>query len=134
MDIFTNSSSISTIAVFYMCATTATGNIIFTSCFSHSDVFTFHMMAIEMLTTVAAVLFMYGLSTKMEELTITAGLIFTFCSTGQIYFHSLTCVERYLAVVHPITYLRLKKRGGVTIRNISIGVAWDREKGVGVRE
>ncbi|KAI9531410.1 hypothetical protein NQZ68_041621 [Dissostichus eleginoides] len=38
-------------------------------------------------------------------------------------FHLLTCVERYLAVVHPITYLGLRQGGGVRIRNISIGIS-----------
>ncbi|TNN38146.1 hypothetical protein EYF80_051684 [Liparis tanakae] len=52
---------------------------------SHSDVFTFHMVVVE------------------------------------LFFHTLTCVERYLAVVHPVTYLGLKKGKGIRLRNISIG-------------
>ncbi|XP_034722294.1 uncharacterized protein LOC117941363 [Etheostoma cragini] len=43
---------------------------------------------------------------------------------GQILFHVLTCVERYLAVVHPVTYLGLKQSGGVRIRNVSCGCVW----------
>ncbi|KAK2863367.1 hypothetical protein Q5P01_002900 [Channa striata] len=37
--------------------------------------------------------------------------IFYFTIPGQTLFHVLTCVERYMAVVHPITYLGLKKKG-----------------------
>lgn len=45
-------------------------------------------------------------------------------STGQAMFHILTCVEHYLAVVHPITYLHLKQAGKVRIRNICTGCVW----------
>ncbi|KAJ4948695.1 hypothetical protein JOQ06_020225, partial [Pogonophryne albipinna] len=31
---------------------------------------------------------------------------------------------RHLAVVHPITYLRLRNRGGIMIRNVSIAFVW----------
>ncbi|KAJ0055654.1 hypothetical protein NL108_008833, partial [Boleophthalmus pectinirostris] len=89
---------------------------------SHSDVFTLHMVGMEMLTVLGSVLF-----------TVFARVAFAFdigmalyhmSANGQLYFHSLTCVERYLAVVHPITYLRLKKRGGVIIRSVSIVLVW----------
>ncbi|KAK7910076.1 hypothetical protein WMY93_014760 [Mugilogobius chulae] len=81
------------------------------------------MVMIEMLTTFGAVLFLYGLRAQEEEVALAGCAILTIGLSGQTFFHSLTCVERYLAVVHPITYLRLKKRGGVTIRNIGIGGA-----------
>ncbi|KAJ4948703.1 hypothetical protein JOQ06_020233 [Pogonophryne albipinna] len=45
-------------------------------------------------------------------------------TNGHVPFHILTCVERHLAVVHPITYLRLKNRGGIRIRNVSIAFVW----------
>lgn len=41
---------------------------------------------------------------------------------AEIFFHILTCVERYLAVVHPITYLGLKHSGRV--RNIGAMCVW----------
>ncbi|KAK7910074.1 hypothetical protein WMY93_014758 [Mugilogobius chulae] len=91
---------------------------------SHSDVFTFHMMMLEMLLVLASALFIYGFYSKTDLITNIGILLVILCVTGQTNFHCLTCVDRYLAVVHPITYLRLKKRGGVTIRNIGIGVAW----------
>ena len=43
---------------------------------------------------------------------------------GQLLFHSLTCVDRYLAVVHPLTYVGLKQAGGVRARNFSTGCVW----------
>ena len=39
-------------------------------------------------------------------------------------FPVLTCVDRYLAVVHAITYLRLRRTHGVTIRNIATVTVW----------
>lgn len=41
-----------------------------------------------------------------------------------MFFDTLTCVERYLAVVHPITYRNLKNARGVCIRNAAIGCCW----------
>ncbi|XP_078792482.1 uncharacterized protein LOC144987224 isoform X2 [Oryzias latipes] len=46
---------------------------------------------------------------------------FTF---NMVQFLLLTCVEFYLAVVHPVIYLRLKSSGGVWIRGISAAVVW----------
>ena len=40
------------------------------------------------------------------------------------FFHMLTCVERYLAVVHPVIYLSLRRERGIRIRNISFGCVW----------
>lgn len=39
-------------------------------------------------------------------------------------FNTLTCVERYVAVVHPITYWNLKNAQGVQIKNVVIGCTW----------
>ncbi|KAF3837552.1 hypothetical protein F7725_005016 [Dissostichus mawsoni] len=50
--------------------------------------------------------------------------LLNYATAGQALFHLLTCVERYLAVVHPLTYLVLRQGGGVRIRNISIGCVW----------
>ena len=41
-----------------------------------------------------------------------------------MFFHTLTCLERYLAVVHPIIYLSLKNERGIRIRNITNGCVW----------
>lgn len=43
---------------------------------------------------------------------------------AEILFHLMTCVERYLAVIHPVIYLGLRKERGVRIRNASIGCVW----------
>lgn len=43
---------------------------------------------------------------------------------GQMSFHTMICMERYLAVIHPITYLSLKKTNGVRKRNTAIVSIW----------
>lgn len=43
---------------------------------------------------------------------------------GDAFFNVLTCVERYLAVVHPVIYLSSKSKRGIIIRNMCIGCGW----------
>lgn len=43
---------------------------------------------------------------------------------GRLLFQCLTCVEHYLAVIHPVTYLSLKTERGIRFRNITIGSIW----------
>ncbi|CAL9694790.1 unnamed protein product [Knipowitschia caucasica] len=93
------------------------------STITHSDVFTFHMVVMELLNLVGSGLSFVRLMWRPNLSESGIGLKY-FASIGVMWLHILTCVERYMAVVHPITYLRLKKRGGVTIRNISLGWAW----------
>ncbi|KAJ0055671.1 hypothetical protein NL108_009620, partial [Boleophthalmus pectinirostris] len=89
---------------------------------SHSDVFTYNIIAMEIVATIGSVSFIIGVKTgvssPMGNNLFPSGII------GQMCFHCLTCVDRYLAVAHPITYLRLKERGGVKIRNIAVAGSW----------
>ncbi|TNN36268.1 hypothetical protein EYF80_053557 [Liparis tanakae] len=91
---------------------------------SHSDVVTFHMVAIELMNIVGNIVFCIGVLTRLRQLMMAGVCIFITYSCGQLLFHILTCVERYLAVVHPVTYLGLKKGKGIRLRNISIGCVW----------
>lgn len=43
---------------------------------------------------------------------------------GYLLVCSGICLERYLAAVHPIIYLRIKREGGNKVGNISIGCIW----------
>ncbi|XP_022621201.1 uncharacterized protein LOC111236664 [Seriola dumerili] len=91
---------------------------------SHSDIFTYHMVVVELVVMLAAIFYFCGLAVGLSEL-IMVGIYATgFVYPGQMCFQILTCVERYLAVVHPITYLELRQSGGVRLRNISIGCVW----------
>ncbi|XP_044040234.1 uncharacterized protein LOC122870239 isoform X1 [Siniperca chuatsi] len=91
---------------------------------SHSDIFTYHMAAIELIGGLGSAFFFCGSSVDLPQMVI-AGYCLSFINfCGENFFHLLTCVERYLAVVHPVTYLGLRNVRGVRIRNISIGCAW----------
>ncbi|KAM3590831.1 uncharacterized protein V6R79_017440 [Siganus canaliculatus] len=91
---------------------------------SHSDVFTYHMVANELLHFLASVFTLCSAATGLSLVATVSILILSIGYNAQIYFHILTCVERYLAVVHPVTYRNLGKENGVRIRNVSTGCAW----------
>lgn len=91
---------------------------------SHSDVFTYHMIITELLSVLGSVLISVSAYTKILWLTQTAIVFLSMNYAGQLLFHILTCGERYLAVVYPITYRKLKKEKGIRIRNIIIGCFW----------
>lgn len=50
--------------------------------------------------------------------------LYNFTCYGETFFHLLMCLEHYLAVVHPITYLGLRHKRGVLVRNVGISCAW----------
>lgn len=89
---------------------------------AQSDVFTFNMAAIQMVGV---------LGTSINTLSVhvwpdlpKVGIwLQSIMTIGQTLLHVLACFERYLAVVHPISYLHLKKNGTI-MRNISIVVVW----------
>ncbi|KAI9531408.1 hypothetical protein NQZ68_041619 [Dissostichus eleginoides] len=90
---------------------------------SHTDVFTFHMVILELIGVVGYTIYCYGIYSNQKCLIKVGTYVFSINLPGQTLFHLLTCVERYLAVVHPVIYLRLRQGGGVRIRNISIGIS-----------
>ncbi|KAJ0055688.1 hypothetical protein NL108_009639, partial [Boleophthalmus pectinirostris] len=89
---------------------------------SHTDIFTYHIIVMEFLTSLGTAVVTFGM--KLPLLIMSGTTLYGVGMIGQMFIHVLTCLERYLAVVHPITYLRLKERGGVMIRNGSIVVVW----------
>lgn len=88
---------------------------------SHSDCIIFNMAVIELLSIFATISFCIAYYTQVYIIMmVTSQLCFVFVS-GQIFFHVLACLERYLAVVHPVIYMHTKKS---TIRGISILSSW----------
>lgn len=91
---------------------------------SHSEHFAFHMSICELLSLTGLMLAVFGAEANFPYLA-TAGLYFLYSLTCvHIQFDTLTCIERYLAVCHPITFRNLKNVKGVQIRNATIGCAW----------
>lgn len=91
---------------------------------SHSDHFTYQMVISEFLMLTGLIQSSCGVMAGHNL--VTYGGLFLFCATLFLFmiFDTLTCVERYLAVNHPITYRNLKNAQGVRIRNVAIGCAW----------
>ncbi|KAJ4945009.1 hypothetical protein JOQ06_013548 [Pogonophryne albipinna] len=91
---------------------------------SHSDHFTYHSIFMQLVEYNGTAFFFIGRNINSLKMVDVGVALLSVVSSGQALFHLLTCVERYLAVVHPVTYLGLRQGGGVRIRNISIGCVW----------
>lgn len=91
---------------------------------NHTDIFTFNIVVVELIGLLGSCFYCYGNSTNQQSVALVGLYILSIISAGETLFHLMTCVERYLAVVHPITYVGLRQAGGVRIRNISIGCVW----------
>lgn len=88
---------------------------------SQSDCIIFNMAVIELLSLLASISFCIAYYTQVHHIMmVTSQLCFVFIS-GQISFHILACLERYLAVVHPLIYMHPKKH---TIKKITIVCSW----------
>lgn len=91
---------------------------------SHSDIFTYNMTIIDLLNVFGSILSCYGVHANLSLMVlISTYFLFITCS-GHVLFHVLTCVECYLAVVHPITYLSLRKAKCIRNRNVAIVFIW----------
>lgn len=94
------------------------------SAMSHFDCFTYNIVVMELLGVLRCVPYCCGIYTENVIFVFVGGLLSSFIWYGETAIHVLTCVERYLAVVHPITYLGLRNDRGIRIRNVSIYCAW----------
>ncbi|KAK2899524.1 hypothetical protein Q8A73_012653 [Channa argus] len=80
---------------------------------SHSDIFTYYSAAMELLFALGVVLSLCGLFFGLSKMLLLGSYMASIILPVQTTFHVLTCVERYLAVSHPIFYLKLRQSGGV---------------------
>nr|XP_054603340.1 uncharacterized protein LOC129165089 [Nothobranchius furzeri] len=95
-----------------------------TSTMSHCDSFTYHLASMEMIGTLGWIVSFCGSCMKNRAIFKLASAFFPNPWYGQIFFHTLTCMERYLAVIHPITYVTLKNDKWIRIRNRTSGCIW----------
>lgn len=91
---------------------------------SHIDVFTYNMVLMDLINFLGIVLYCCGSYTNQAGLQTSLWYISSITTPGQMLLHTLTCVERYLAVVHPVTYLGLRRADGSRIRDGSIVCVW----------
>lgn len=90
---------------------------------SPSDLITYHMTVMETIGILAAIFTCFGLYFEIW-CTLAVFQVFFISLCGQMSFHTLTCVERYLAVIHPITYMRMRKSSRLIARDIIIWHVW----------
>lgn len=91
---------------------------------SLSDFFTYNMMILEMFGVFGSVLFCLSKPTSNDLLMMLGIYLFCIVFPGQTFFHVLTCMERYLAVVHPIAYMHVREVSRVRIKNICTLCVW----------
>lgn len=91
---------------------------------SHSDHFTCHMVLIELIGITGCIFFFCANHTDIYQFYEVFVFLFSVSLNGQAIFHLVTCLERYVAVVHPIAYRGLRNAKGVRIRKVTIGVSW----------
>lgn len=94
------------------------------SMLSHPDVFTYNMVAMEMIQILSNTGCCVGIMLESFEGTHISRNVAIVTLTIKTEFLLLTCVELYLAIVFPIIYLRHKNSAGVTLRNMSICWVW----------
>ncbi|MEQ2198102.1 hypothetical protein XENOCAPTIV_007880 [Xenoophorus captivus] len=89
---------------------------------SHCDIITYHMVLMQLTEAPGLVVFLIGYI--VPSLSAVGFSILSLTIVGEILFHVLTCVERYLAVIHPVTNLKMKNTSGVLMRNMCVGGVW----------
>lgn len=90
----------------------------------HADVFTYNVALFDLVFIAGFLLFLCGSFFELLQVKIVAFYLSSAMFPGPVLLHILTCLERYLAVVHPVTYLRLRGSGGTGIRNVALVCAW----------
>ncbi|CAJ1048260.1 hypothetical protein L3Q82_003767 [Xyrichtys novacula] len=85
---------------------------------SFSDFFTYNLAVMELIGVFGFVVRIAASFSRLQVLSSVGLFTTVFPWNGQMFFPILSSVDRYLAVVHPIIYLRLKQRRGVCIRNL----------------
>lgn len=91
---------------------------------SHSDFFTYNMVAMELISMAGGLITCCGASADVQSLIVAGMYMFSFSEPGQMLLDILTCAEHYLAVIHPLRYRDLRQSAGVRIRTLVAGGVW----------
>lgn len=90
---------------------------------SNCDLLT-NILALELIHLLACVMYCFGIYTSQYGLMKMGISVVYLVYHARLLFHCLTCVEQYVAVMHPLTYLNLKTERGVLARNTVIAFVW----------
>lgn len=88
---------------------------------SHTDFLTYNAVLVELLSVLGSSLISLGIFSGLSDLVYFGINLLSMQLFGQMTCHIFTCLEHYLAVVHPIFYRGLKNSKGIRIRNIATG-------------
>lgn len=91
---------------------------------SNCDLLTYNILALEPINFLACVMYCLGVYMFQYGLVKMGISAVYLVYHGRLLFHCLTCVEQYVAVMHPLTYLNLKTERGVLARNTMIAFVW----------
>lgn len=90
---------------------------------SSLDIFSNHYAVIELLMVASQLTCSCGILTS-DVLTLFSFYVLRVCWIGETSFQILLCLERYLAVVHPLVYMKLRGETGLRIRNTILLLVW----------
>lgn len=91
----------------------------------HADVLSYNMVLFDLLFVAGALLFLCGTFSALPPLSLLGFHLSLLTFPGPVLLHILACLERYLAVVQPVTYLALRRgTAGARIRNGLLGGVW----------
>lgn len=91
---------------------------------SHFEVLTYHQCFLELIWILGIVLQVLGSNVGLGHMTLAGNHLTSCIFSGVTLFHVLTCVDRYLAVVHPVIYHSLRDTRGARIRNMAVFAVW----------
>lgn len=88
------------------------------------DCIAYQVVTMELFGLLGGVICSFGIYKKNMDTVFVGWSMWGVSWYGETFFNILTCLEHYLAVVHPITYLRLKRGEGHKIRNVTYCCGW----------
>lgn len=91
---------------------------------SQANIFTYQMVYMEMVGVLGCLLYCVGVNANLPKMFTCGFYMFVSTYAVKLHFNTLTCVQHYLAVVRPVTYLGLKSRRRGRIRKINTGCVW----------
>ncbi|XP_029382536.1 uncharacterized protein LOC115059084 [Echeneis naucrates] len=91
---------------------------------SHTDVLTFNMVVLEIIGVLSFSFLSFNIHKYHPSMMVVGFSILSIILPGQTLFHMLASLERYLAVVHPVTYQNLRQTAVIQIRNITVVCVW----------